>query len=218
VKEFDRLGERIAHGLGGVSDEQFENVRVAFITRAARVSRRHRKHWWLLIAATIAVVGLGGIAFWLLGARTTASTTATAATAEDLWLEGPKHGAPTRVELGNGAHIDLVAGTRSRVHRTRDGRTRVTLEGGVIEVMVSSDDGRNWSFFAGPHLAKSQGGEFFLNYQPSAGTLEAGVTSGILRISGGPLGVDSVSLEAGQRLTAANGGISVSSLNEADFL
>jgi ferric-dicitrate binding protein FerR (iron transport regulator) len=217
VKDFERLGDRVADGLGGVPEAQFEHVRQSFIQRAMRAPRRQpRTRWLRLLAATAAGAALiGAAALTLVQRNDSAARAASAVTAEDLWLEGPKHGAPTRVELGSGAHVDLVAGTRSRVHRTRDGRTRVTLEGGVIEVMVSPGAGNSWSFFAGPYLAKTQGGEFFLNYQPSVGTIEAGVTSGSLRLSGGALGTDSVTLESGQRLGAADDGISVSSLDAA---
>ena len=210
--DFERLGGRIARALGGIPDERFETVRGSFLRRVVGV--RHRRIYrWAFLLLMVVGIGLGAGAVW--GYRWSLGDNATSpSTAEDLWLEGPKHGAATRVELGNGAHIDLVAGTRSRVHRDSDGRTRVTVEGGVIEMRVEPNESQKWSFYAGPFLAKTTGGEFFLNYQPSPGTIVAGVTSGWLRISGGPLGADSVSLEAGQRLSAGGGSILVSSLQD----
>ena len=213
MTEFERLGSRIAHALGGVSDERFEDVRLSFLDRSAKVAKWRSRRWVLVSTALVGGLLLLGAGAWsyVIHAREAAGSTSPL-TAEDLWLEGPKHGAPTRVELGNGAHIDLVAGTRARVHRSGDGRTRVTLEGGVIEVLVSDADAARWSFYAGPYLAKTGGGGFFLNYQPGAATLEAGVTSGRLRVSGGPLGTDSVALEPGQRLSAGEGNIAVNRL------
>lgn len=215
MSEFERLGERVAHGLGGVSDERFEAVRASFMQRAGRASRRSKRRRTLFaLAAACGVLAVGLLAIAYAFVPDVGQGSAHVQQAEDLWLEGPKHGAPTRVELGNGAHIDLVAGTRSRVYRAGDGRTRVTLEGGVIEVLVSRDEAAQWAFYAGPYLAKTAGGEFFLNYQPASGTIEAGVTSGRLRVSGGPLGTDSVTLETGQRISAGAGSIVVSSLQD----
>lgn len=215
MNDFERLGERVAHSLGGVSDDRFDGVRALFLQRA-RLGRPRARYRWVALALGITALGVGAGTLWghrLLAQRASSHSPATA---EDLWLEGPKHGAPTRVELGNGAHIDLVAGTRSRVHRSSEGRTRVTLEGGVIEMRVMADEGQKWSFYAGPFLAKTPGGEFFLNYEPAEGGIVAGVTSGRLRISGGPLGADSVALEAGQRLSAGGGSILVSSLADPE--
>ena len=210
--DFERLGERIAGALGGVPDDRFESVRASFLRRVGGVHAR-RVYRWVVLGLVVTGVGLGTGAVW--GYKLSFwDTPSSPSTAEDLWLEGPKHGAATRVELGNGAHIDLVAGTRSRVHRDSDGRTRVTVEGGVIEMHVEANESQKWSFYAGPFLAKTAGGEFFLNYQPSQGGIVAGVSSGWLRISGGPLGADSVSLEAGQRLSAGGGSILVSSLQD----
>lgn len=212
MNEFRRLGERVAEGLGGVSDQRYEDVRVAFLDEAPLVAVRHRRHRVLLVAALLGACLLAAGGTWyLVGAKRTATP---AAVAEDLWLEGPKHGAPTRVELGAGAHIDLVAGTRARVYRNDNRRTRVTLEGGVIEVLVSGEDGRNWSFLAGPYLAQTTASEFFLSYQPSAGTLEAGVSSGQLRLSGGQLASESVQLKTGQRLRAGEGSVLVGGLHD----
>lgn len=216
MNKFEQVGERVAHALGGVSDDCYESARTAFLSRAARVrvlTPRHRR--WLLIGAALGAVVCAG-AIWREELLAVLSPDVSAINAEDLWLEGPKHGAPTRVELGDGAHIDLVAGTRSRVHRAGDGRTRVTLEGGVIEVRVGADDSQKWSFYAGPYLAKTNGGEFFINYQPALSRIQTGVTSGRLRVSGGPLGSDSVVLETGQRLSAGEGSIVVGRLIEPD--
>lgn len=161
----------------------------------------------VLVACAAAAVG----SWYAVGTKPTPNP---ATAAEDLWLEGPKHGAPTRVELGAGAHIDLVAGTRARVYRNDSRRTRVTLEGGVIEVLVSGKDSQNWSFLAGPYLAQTTAGEFFLSYQPTAGTLEAGVSSGQLRLSGGQLASESVQLKSGQRLRAGDGSVLVGGLHD----
>ncbi len=213
TNEFERLGERVADALGGVSDERFEGVRNAFMNRASRAGvRRAKQLLWTLGGLTLALALVASMAW---GYERWASARAeTPTTAEDLWLEGPKHGAPTRVELGGGAHVDLLAGTRCRVHRLGDGRTRVTLEGGVIEVMVGEIDSDTWSFYAGPYLVKTVGGEFYLNYQAVQGAIQAGVTSGRLRLSGGPLGTDSVTLEAGQRLSAVEGSVEVNRLDD----
>ncbi|SRR5690606_11818990 len=213
MTEFERLGSRIAQALGGVSEERFEDVRLSFLEKAGKLAKWRAKRRVLWAMAVLLGCSLLAVGAWMYMVHApNAPTTASPLTAEDLWLEGPKHGAPTRVELGNGAHIDLVAGTRARVHRSGDGRTRVTLEGGVIEVLVSDADAARWSFYAGPYLAKTTGGGFFLNYQPTVASLEAGVTSGLLRVSGGPLGTDSVALERGQRLSAGEGNIAVNRL------
>jgi ferric-dicitrate binding protein FerR (iron transport regulator) len=135
---------------------------------------------------------------------------------EDLWLEGPKYGAPTRVELGGGAHLDLLAGTRARVHRLEGGENRVTLEGGVIEVLVSPSSSKDWSFYAGPYLITTTGSEFFLNYQPAMGTLEVGVRAGQTSVNGGHLGRDSLAVGEGQRLTAGGGSVTVGTLHRED--
>jgi len=209
MSDFERVGERIAEGLGGISDERYDAVRVAFLKQAPALTRRRRDKQLLVIAASVLLVGLAGLAIWRFSLR---AATQGAAQTDDLWLEGPKYGAPTRVELGAGAHIDLVVGTRARVYRS-GGRTRVTLEGGVIEVLISNEDG-HWSFLAGPYLAQTASGEFFLTYQPGAGTLEAGVTSGTLRVSGGQLATDSVQLQPGQRLRAGEGSVVVGALND----
>jgi ferric-dicitrate binding protein FerR (iron transport regulator) len=214
MSEFERVGERVAHALGGVSDDCYESVRNSFLDRAGGVEvLTPRRKRWLLVGTCLAVAAGSG-AIWREELLTLASSEVSPENAEDLWLEGPKHGAPTRVELGDGAHVDLVAGTRSRVHRGGDGRTRVTLEGGVIEVRVGAEGSQRWSFYAGPYLAKTSGGEFFINYQPASSRIQTGVTSGRLRISGGPLGADSVVLEPGQRLSAGAGSIVVGSLTE----
>lgn len=212
MSEFERVGERIADGLGGISDERYEAVRVAFLKQAPSLTRRRADKKAIVIAACVLLAGLAGLGVWHFSLR--AATAPGSATAEDLWLEGPKYGAPTRVELGAGAHIDLVVGTRARVYRSGGGRTRVTLEGGAIEVLVSNEGGRHWSFLAGPYLAQTASGEFFLTYQPGAGTLEAGVTSGTLRVSGGQLATDSVELQAGQRLQAGEGSVVVGALDD----
>lgn len=212
MNDFERVGERVAEGLGGISDERYDAVRVAFLKQVPSLTRRRAGKKIVVIAASVLLAGLGGVGLWHFWFRTDAG--ASPAQAEDLWLEGPKYGAPTRVELGAGAHIDLVVGTRARVYRSGGGRTRVTLEGGAIEVQVSSESGRHWSFLAGPYLAQTAAGEFFLTYQPGAGTLEAGVTSGTVRVSGGQLATDSVQLQAGQRLQAGEGSVVVGALNE----
>jgi len=212
VTEFERVGDRIADGLGGISDERYEAVRIAFLKQAPPLTRRRRDRRTLAVLASIVFAGLTAVGIWYVSQRS--SSNATPAQAEDLWLEGPKYGAPTRVELGAGAHIDLVAGTRARVYRSGGGRTRVTLEGGVIEVALGTESGQHWSFLAGPYLAQTSSGEFFLTYQPGAGTLEAGVTSGTLRVSGGQLATDSVQLQAGQRVRAGEGSVVVGALND----
>jgi ferric-dicitrate binding protein FerR (iron transport regulator) len=212
VNEFERVGERVAEGLGGVSDDRYDAVRVAFLKQAPAVTRRHRKRRSLVILVGVAIVGLAGAAgwqFWLRSERASAQPNV-----EDLWLEGPKSGAPTRVDLGAGAHVDLVAGTRARVYRNGGGRTRVTLEGGAIDVVVGTEGERSWSFLAGPYLAQATRGEFLLSYQPASGMLEAGVTSGALHLSGGQLGADSVQLARGQRLRAGEGSVVVGGLND----
>lgn len=212
MSDFERVGERVAEGLGGISDERYEAVRVAFLKQAPPLTRRRADRKALVIAASVLFAGLGGLGVWHFVFRTAAAPSSAAA--EDLWLEGPKYGAPTRVELGAGAHIDLVVGTRARVYRSGGGRTRVTLEGGAIEVLVSKEGGRHWSFLAGPYLAQTAAGEFFLTYQPGAGTLEAGVTSGTVRVSGGQLATDSVQLQAGQQLRAGEGSVVVGALSD----
>ena len=212
MSEFERVGERIAEGLGGISDERYDAVRIAFLKQAPPLTRRRRDRRVLVVLAAVLCASLTGVGIWHLSQRSSGSPSS--AQAEDLWLEGPKYGAPTRVELGDGAHIDLVVGTRARVYRSGGSRTRVTLEGGVIEVAVGSEGERHWSFLAGPYLAQTSAGEFFLTYQPGAGTLEAGVTSGSLRVSGGQLATDSVQLQAGQRLRAGDGSVVVGALNE----
>jgi len=212
VNEFERVGERVAEGLGGVSDDRYDAVRVAFLKQAPALTRRHGKRRSLVIAVGLVFVGLAGVwgwQHWLRGERSMGRPNV-----EDLWLEGPKYGPPTRVELGPGAHIDLVAGTRARVYRNGGGRTRVTVEEGAIEVLVDTQDERNWSFLAGPYLAQASQGEFVLRYQPGSGKLEAGVTSGALHVSGGQLGADSVQLVHGQRLRAGAGSVVVGGLND----
>lgn len=212
MSNFERVGERIADGLGGISDERYEAVRDAFLKRAPALTRRRTDKKKIFLAAGALLAGLCVLGLWSFSSRVEPQPGS--AQAEDLWLEGPKYGAPTRVELGAGAHIDLVVGTRARVYRNGGGRTRVTLEGGAIEVLVSNEDGRHWSFLAGPYLAQTGAGEFFLTYQPGAGTLEAGVSSGSLRVSGGQLATDSVVLHAGQRLEAGEGSVVVGALND----
>lgn len=212
MSEFERVGERIAEGLGGISDARYDAVRIAFLKQAPPLTRRRRGRKVLAVLASVLFAGSTAVGIWYLSQRSSGSPNS--AQAEDLWLEGPKYGAPTRVELGAGAHIDLVVGTRARVYRSGGGRTRVTLEGGVIEVAVGTESGNHWSFLAGPYLAQTSAGEFFLTYQPGAGTLEAGVTSGTLRVSGGQLATDSVQLQAGQRLRAGEGTVVVGALNE----
>lgn len=212
MNDFERVGERVAEGLGGISDERYDAVRGAFLKQAPRLTRRRADKKALLLAGSLLLAGLAGLGLWHFAFRAEAGPSA--AQAEDLWLEGPKYGAPTRVELGAGAHIDLVVGTRARVYRSGGGRTRVTLEGGAIEVRVSSEGGRHWSFLAGPYLAQTTAGEFFLTYQPGDGTLEAGVTAGTVRVSGGQLATDSVQLQAGQRLQASERSVVVGALNE----
>ena len=211
MSEFERVGERVAEGLGGISDERYDAVRAAFLKRAPSLTRRRPDRKVVVIAAGALLASLAVFGVWYFAFR--AETAPSPPQVEDLWLEGPKYGAPTRVELGAGAHIDLVAGTRARVYRGGGGRTRVTLEAGAIEVLVGNEGGRHWSFLAGPYLAQTVSGEFFLTYQPSAGTLEAGVTSGTLRVSGGQLAADSVQLQAGQRLRAGDGSVVVGALN-----
>lgn len=213
MNDFERVGERVADGLGGISDERYEAVRVAFLKQAPPLMRRRAdKRKALRIGAGVLLVGLAGLGLWHFAFRAQAGPNPVRA--EDLWLEGPKYGAPTRVELGAGAHIDLVVGTRARVYRTGGGRTRVTLEGGAIQVQIGHEGGQHWSFLAGPYLAQTTAAEFFLTYQPSSGTLEAGVTSGTIRVSGGQLATDSVQLQPGQRLEAGEGSVVVGALNE----
>ncbi|HEY6724631.1 MAG TPA: hypothetical protein VI197_11395 [Polyangiaceae bacterium] len=211
MNDFERVGERVAEGLGGISDERYDAVRVTFLKQAPALTRRRADKKALGIAASVLLAGVAGLGAWHFAFR--AQGAPAAARAEDLWLEGPKYGAPTRVELGAGAHIDLVVGTRARVYRNGGGRTRVTLEGGAIDVQVSDQGGQHWSFLAGPYLAQTTAGAFFLTYQPGAGTLEAGVTSGTVRVSGGQLAADSVQLQAGQRLRAGEGSVVVGALN-----
>lgn len=212
MSDFERVGERVADGLGGISDERYEAVRVAFLKQAPRLTRRRTQKRVFAIAASALIASLAGVGIWHLAFR--AEVRSDAAQAEDLWLEGPKYGAPTRVALGAGAHIDLMVGTRARVYRSGGGRTRVTLEAGAIEVLISNEAGRHWSFLAGPYLAQTTAGEFFLAYQPGAGGLEAGITSGSLRVSGGQLATDSVQLQAGQLLRAGEGSVVVSALSD----
>lgn len=212
MNEFERVGERVAEGLGGVSDDRYDAVRVAFLKQAPALTRRHRKRRSLFVAVGVVFAGLASVAGWHLWLRSDRAPARPSV--EDLWLEGPKSGSPTRVELGPGAHIDLVAGTRARVYRNGGGRTRLTLEGGAIEVLVDTDNERNWSFLAGPYLAQATRGEFVLSYQPGSGMLEAGVRSGALHVSGGQLGADSVQLAHGQRLRAGEGSVVVGGLND----
>lgn len=212
MSEFDRVGERVAEGLGGISDERYEAVRVAFLKQAPRLTRRRKRAKVFAVAACVLIASLAGVGIWHLAFRAEAHSST--AQAEDLWLEGPKYGAPTRVALGAGAHIDLMVGTRARVYRSGGGRTRVTLEAGAIEVLVSSEAGRQWSFLAGPYLAQTGAGEFFLAYQPDVGAFEAGISAGSLRVSGGQLATDSVQLQAGQLLRAGEGSVVVSALSD----
>lgn len=209
--DYEGLGGRVAETTSKVPDEDLNRVRASFLDRA-----RPRRRRWIWYAALF-VCGSAAVAGGYVGYRQLQlHHTAPESTSEDLWLEGPKYGAPTRVELGSGAHLDLLAGTRARVHRLAGGENRVTLEGGVIEVLVSQSSSHDWSFYAGPYLITTTGSEFFLNYQPAMGTLEVGVRAGQTQVNGGQLGRDSLAVGEGQRLTAGGGSVTVGTLQRED--
>lgn len=203
---FDRLGSLVEGTLGAPPASRLEEQRRRFLAHTAVPVVTSSRRWspWLLVAAGVAVVlTAGGVAEMVRSKSPeapVASARVEAPEPYDRWLEGGRD--TGNVELIKGAVVVLSREARCRAQGLRGAAPRVTLEGGRVEADLTPVPGRRWTFLAGAYQIVVLGTAFSIDYDPASGALDVGVRRGRVRVGGGELGANGITLDAGQTFRA----------------
>jgi ferric-dicitrate binding protein FerR (iron transport regulator) len=214
MNDFERLSRVVVDELGEPPPALLEEQRQRLLRRARppRPVLGHSRPL-LLAAAMVGVLALGGAA--VLKWRSVgpvalpANPSATRASAEqqELWLEGSPHARP--VSLDGEARVMLSSSARARLQRMSAAERRVTIESGRLQVDIDPKTTKRWSFLAGAYRIDVLATAFSVDYDPDSGGLEIVVTRGRVRVSGGKLSPEGITLRAGQRFAASGNTVQV---------
>jgi ferric-dicitrate binding protein FerR (iron transport regulator) len=234
MTSFEELARLVERGIGDVEPARVQRQRDRFVKEvtasapaytirsgerlagAERVPVRlhvRRMAFGRLAAAAAVVLALGG-GMWF-GAGQLQEETASLSGNGDpevapgaaRWLEGSKELGP--VELVHGAFVKLSPTARARVQGLEGNAPLVTIEGGTLHADLEPGKGRRWRFQAGAYGVEVLGTAFSIEYEPASSAFEVNVTRGRVRVSGGQLGADGITLVAGQRFRAEGHSVSV---------
>lgn len=210
MMRFDEVGRRTGALLGEPPEEALQRQRGRFLDEVLRTAAangfrpRPRVPAWLVFAAAascaLAVIGIWALAPWPERISDGAAGTDVAPRADGQWLEGGPNG--RTVLLTKAVEVTLSSGARARAQRVDSSSPLVTIEGGDVDVEIDPGTGQRWSFLAGAYRIDVLGTIFHVGFEPASGDIAVRVQRGRVRVSGGQLSGEAITLAAGQRFEA----------------
>jgi hypothetical protein len=159
-----------------------------------------RSHRWWPRRLILALPALAGLTLWIVSGRSLGIQTQDCFLAADgrLSVSDQREG---QVSFEDGTRITLAKSVRGGVHGFGFWRgAQLSLQSGRADLSVVHRWGRRWEVLAGPFQVRVTGTRFQVDWTPERGQFILGVSQGEVRVSGGPLAVNTP-VRAGQRLS-----------------
>jgi ferric-dicitrate binding protein FerR (iron transport regulator) len=159
-----------------------------------------RSHRWRPRRLILVLPALAGLTLWIVSGRTLGVQTQDCFLGADgqVSVSDQREG---QVSFDDGTRITLAKSVRGGVHGFGFWRgAQLALQSGHADLSVVHRWGRRWEVLAGPFQVRVTGTRFQVDWAPERGQFILGVSQGEVRVSGGPLAVDTP-VRAGQRLS-----------------
>jgi len=120
-------------------------------------------------------------------------------------------GAESTVHFSDGSEVVLGAEGQLHVRSLEEHGAHITLDAGRVHVYVVHEPHTHWEFAAGPFVVDVSGTAFGLSWSGATQELDLQLENGAVKVSG-PVLDGSLSLRAGQWLTARQGDVRIRTL------
>jgi hypothetical protein len=104
------------------------------------------------------------------------------------------------LEFSDGSKVVFDPSSRAKLSRLGPKRATLRLDRGRFFASIVHKPGMTWGIDAGPYTVEVVGTKFSVDWHGDPSSLRVDVTEGLVRVTGGDLGLTGVSLRAGQRL------------------
>lgn len=206
VSAIDRLGADVRKALGdGPSAEAQARLRQRILEGEDLAPKSKRSGWgvWVLIPAVAAclVAFVWGGTWLAADAEDAARVVRAVDLGEGGWLSADEE-QPVALNFEDGSRVGLRPGGRVRLARLNGRAVGMNLENGAVDLDVQKSGQRTWQIEAGPFRVEVLGTAFVTDWEAERQRLVVTVTRGVVRVSGGTIGVKGLELHAGDRVEA----------------
>jgi len=168
--------------------------------RLARNQNRSRRRamTWIVAAAAIAVVLVGGIGM-LMGRSKPIEYTVEAGTIDEGGYVRATGAAGPTIRFSEGSQVGFLPSSRGRINSTTRDGAQLTVEDGGAEVAIVHRPRAEWLVDVGPFAINVIGTSFKVQWSSAEEVLDVRMHAGIVGVRG-PLAAGGITVKAGQRL------------------